>query len=236
MSFFKKNMIVAFGKISGVGKDTAGEYLSKKFKEPIPIFKFAKGVREALEILTGVPIDKTWTTKEKEKSLKGILFTPDEMMQSISNMINQMTCKKPDVKLVCQFFHKLSPTVMNGLLFFDYTIGKALQILGTDCFRNLIDEDFWVKRLLPQLLYDGKPIRAIITDLRFPNEAKSLSEIGALLVEITRNSESQNLAGRDELHSSEKQEFPVDIHITNNGSMQEFYEVLEKQVLVKLKW
>lgn len=65
-------------------------------------------------------------------------------------------------------------------------VRRLMQIMGTDVGRNLFDPDLWVrlaKRKLESTLSVGD---VVITDVRFPNEARLVRGYGGLLVRIER--------------------------------------------------
>lgn len=59
-----------------------------------------------------------------------------------------------------------------------------LQWWGTD-YRRSQDPDYWVKRMEETLERDHPDI-AIITDVRFPNEAEAIHRLGGYLVKVER--------------------------------------------------
>jgi hypothetical protein len=56
-----------------------------------------------------------------------------------------------------------------------------LQRLGTECMRDVVDQDFWVRHMRNSLAP-----RTAITDLRFENEAAMVREMGGIVVEVIR--------------------------------------------------
>jgi hypothetical protein len=65
---------------------------------------------------------------------------------------------------------------------------ELLQIIGTDCFRNLVDPDFWVKvgiRYIEDLQARGIE-DIVISDCRFPNEMDAIKELGGISVRVER--------------------------------------------------
>ena len=66
---------------------------------------------------------------------------------------------------------------------------ELLQWLGTDCIRNQIDSEFWLKRFV--LWYDnvvrkGGVDAIFITDIRFKNEAEMVWRLGGKVVRVVR--------------------------------------------------
>ena len=81
-----------------------------------------------------------------------------------------------------------------------------LQLLGTDCGRDIINPSIWVNALfadyLPTVEFNGEPKQVkdgfeypmknlqypnwIITDVRFPNEAKAIKDRGGIVIRVDR--------------------------------------------------
>lgn len=61
---------------------------------------------------------------------------------------------------------------------------KLLQYLGTEVYRAK-DPDVWLRALYHTLL-DKRPTVAIVTDVRFPNEARLVKEMGGTLIKVER--------------------------------------------------
>ena len=82
--------------------------------------------------------------------------------------------------------------------------GKLLQILGTEIFRRM-DPDVWVRSLYWKLA-EKCPRVCIIADVRFPNEAAFIKQMGGHLVKVTRKNKDGSLwvtTDRDPNHPSE---------------------------------
>ncbi len=65
-------------------------------------------------------------------------------------------------------------------------VRRLMQILGTEVGRNLFDPEIWVRlaeRKLESTLSVGD---VVVTDVRFPNEARLIRGYGGLLVRIER--------------------------------------------------
>lgn len=110
---------------------------------------------------------------------------------------------------------------------------EILQRVGTEAMRNGFDKDVWVKIALlkiRRMLADGKKV--ILTDCRFDNEAQMIRDLGGIVVEVVRDSQSQNLSASEQRHASEQ---PVDrkyvaFTVDNNGEKSELRGKFGKMV------
>lgn len=92
------------------------------------------------------------------------------------------------------------------------TTGKSLRA---------VDDDFFVRvahERVAELLEDSEHI--VIDDVRFPNEAKFISDIGGALIRINRPS----VTNGDNPDVSELQNFPVHFTINNDGYLYNLYD------------
>lgn len=97
-----------------------------------------------------------------------------------------------------------------------------MQTLGTEWGRDLIGDDVWIKALKHQI---GES-KAIITDVRFENEAEFVRESG-VIIHIKRSTTW------GDSHKSEKGIVcaPGDIVVKNNGDKQELYTLLDAALI-----
>ena len=108
-----------------------------------------------------------------------------------------------------------------------------LQILGTDCGRNIIHPNIWVNGLFADYNASSK---WIISDTRFPNEIESVKKHNGLTIRINRDSFLRTGKVFDtDNHESETalddyQGF--DYVINNNGTIKALKEVV-KDILIK---
>lgn len=68
-----------------------------------------------------------------------------------------------------------------------YSARQILQLVGTECFRKVIRDDFWVvlgKRRLIELADRGYDL--VVSDCRFPNEMEAIKAIGGITVRTIR--------------------------------------------------
>lgn len=71
----------------------------------------------------------------------------------------------------------------------DLTPRKILQMVGTECFRNIFSENFWVACLHNEIKnLQTKGIKNfVISDARFMSEINYLRQIGGVVWEVQRN-------------------------------------------------
>lgn len=60
-----------------------------------------------------------------------------------------------------------------------------LQLLGTECGREIIHPNIWVNVTMNTVAKNQLP-GAIITDVRFPNEAEAIKKAGGILIRVER--------------------------------------------------
>lgn len=90
---------------------------------------------------------------------------------------------------------------------------EFLQNYGTEAHREVFDQDFWVKQVLPSKLdYD----LLVITDVRFPNEAEAIHAEGGKVWLLDRPAVDDG-----DTHASEKplDSWHVDYVVKNHGSL-----------------
>lgn len=120
------------------------------------------------------------------------------------------------------FFGKLKEVPIDWL-------GKSprqlMQTLGTEWGRGLIHEDIWLKicgRTIESI--HESHLHAVITDVRFENEAKYIREKGGVVWHIFRDS-----APRVAAHTSEAGVMfhpSKDVLISNNGTLNELFDTV----------
>ena len=100
---------------------------------------------------------------------------------------------------------------------------KAMQLLGTEYGRNMINVNMWVMRAMVEINKNSEDgYGTIISDVRFDNEAEIIRERNGIIIHIDRPDLDKSKENYN--HSSEmgiKRE-PSDIIIDNSGSLLEF--------------
>ena len=103
---------------------------------------------------------------------------------------------------------------------------KLLQLLGTECGRQIIHPNIWVNSLFADYKKDSN---WIITDVRFPNEAQAIKDKGGIMIRINRP-----LYRLDDQHPSETalDNYNFDYVIENEGSIDELVQKIKQLKLV----
>ena len=117
--------------------------------------------------------------------------------------------------------HDLKETVDD---YWDITPRRFLQIMGTEMFRDCFRDDVWLK-LAERRMRDIAPARMVVADVRFPNEAEFVRNLGGVVVKIIRPSvDSPSSASA---HSSEAGLPPelVDHVVRNDVTLDEFQKM-----------
>ena len=93
----------------------------------------------------------------------------------------------------------------------------AMQTLGTEWGREQLDDSIWVTMALRAAARAAKG--AIITDVRFPNEARAVRAAGGFLIRVERAELEQTSAHASEVHIKD---IPVDQILRNDRDRESF--------------
>jgi hypothetical protein len=173
------------------GKDTAGSVLAKEYR--FAKFAFADALRDAVWTLN------PWVQYREPPANEIIDY------RTALNQYGYEEAKKlPEVR-------------------------RLLQVMGTEVARNIFGADCWVEALQRKLMtFDNDPMmtsggfewnqeHAVITDVRFPNEAAFVKRYGGVVIRVKRLNEDlspfDNGLGTD--HPSERyvDSLPVDYEL-----------------------
>lgn len=124
----------------------------------------------------------------------------------------------------------------------NFTPRLALQLIGTDVFRNNFHQDIWMLSVMAR--YKGDNV--VISDCRFPNEVQAIRELGGRIIQVDRGDEPEWwLTAKDaasgiieaqeimediyKVHASEwawANETPDEL-IYNNGTLEDLYSMVK---------
>lgn len=116
-------------------------------------------------------------------------------------------------------------------LFAGMTNRTIAQLVGTECFRDVFDEDIWINTVINKAIYEALDrslsiidrqgitveLVVVISDTRFENEANFIRDVNGNIAMVINENQAQTSAGN--AHRSEKL-FPLedsDIIINNDG-------------------
>ena len=116
------------------------------------------------------------------------------------------------------------------------SIRYLLQTLGTEFGRNLIQDDIWLELGREAIEHQfSHGMNVVNTDLRFPNEAKMVKELGGYIVHIIRdnNENAINSAASGLKNHPSDSGIPlelIDFTIYNNHSIEMFHDEVAKVI------
>ena len=107
---------------------------------------------------------------------------------------------------------------------------KKMQMCGTDIVRNLVDEEFWLNRLLEQIKH---PL-IVVSDARFINEVEGLKKQGFTIIRVVSDKIRREQIGTNHRSETELDDYNLwDYVIENNDSLEDLYkqvDIFMKQV------
>lgn len=109
----------------------------------------------------------------------------------------------------------------------------AMQTLGTEWGRDLIDPDLWTRawQHALDLLPHGVPV--VVDDCRFFNEEQAVHALGGIVVLVDRpGAGAKGIAAN---HNSEGQPLKSDCTVWNCGSLELLYRIVDR-LADDLKW
>jgi len=170
-------MIIGINGYSGVGKDTIGaiiQYLNCPNVRNLSIEEAVTNYKEHEEWLDE---NSGWEIRKFAGKLKDIA---SHLTGIDSEEFEDQEFKKTNLSTdwwtVCDEGHQ------------PMTVRDFLQKLGTDALRNGLHPNVWVNALMADYVKDedGDLPNWVITDCRFPNEAKAIKDKGGIIIRADR--------------------------------------------------
>lgn len=131
----------------------------------------------------------------------------------------------------------------------EFTPRYALRFVGTEMFRGVLSQSFWV-HCLERRIQENPCERIVITDCRFPDEIDLITELGGTVIRVQKGPEPNwwNLAiqanSGDESSKQKLEEelcvhpseyrwvgHPVDYIVTNDGTKQDLWNKVDQILL-----
>jgi hypothetical protein len=169
----------------GSGKDTIANILIEKMPE-YKNFKFAGCLKKFCSELYSIPMF-TLESQELKSIIHEVEFSSYEeyynaFYDSCVNILGIDNCFTVAALVDCsmKFLDSNYENPEAHTVLIKKTPREILQKIGTETFREMYDNMFWVNRL------DGSQ-KVIVTDVRFPNEAQRIKELGGCLIRVRTN-------------------------------------------------
>lgn len=205
--------------VMGAGKDTLAERIHRVFPE-YTAWKFGTILREAVTVLTGFVFTGNDAADKAHYLSAAPAMTGMQWVVRITSTIRHVVGDQPlPDDLSVEMRRILFPgTSMDETVALRMTVGRLLQVLGTECFRDLLGSDVWVDALFRRWFDQGSP-PIVIADVRFPNEVAAVMRRWGVVIAVTRRSASRS-DGRQTAHISEHalDDHPPDITISNDST------------------
>jgi len=94
---------------------------------------------------------------------------------------------------------------------------SLLQFWGTNLRRFFCGEDYWIKKVAARMATLDSSVMVVITDVRFPNEAKFIKDNGGVLVRIVRDGLPQD----SHQSETEQEKIQCDYTVCNNHTLED---------------
>lgn len=165
----RKPFFVAFSGRKQTGKDSCATFLTEAIGELAPQLSverthFAEPLKRACNIIFGIPMELMFGSDEDKETLTDVMWDGfDETIRlkyaTHTKGGQVLSSMNPEVT------RDLSVAPRSGAM----TIREVLQIMGTDIFREQVENDVWAKAPFRRQ-WDSDIV--LIPDCRFPNEVK----------------------------------------------------------------
>lgn len=245
-------MVVGISGKIGSGKDTVGRMIvelteqEKKFK----IVKFADALKDIVCIILNCSRadleDDDFKNKELGEEWIRYGCADGFFINNGGRIMNNVSCSKERYE---------EERRINWQTAYKYPLSPRwiMQMLGTECGRNIINYNIWVNILMAKYkasfennpFYKDKDIYSVteqdelenppifpnwvITDVRFPNEVNAIKERGGKIIRLTRN-----IHNDDHLSETALDDYKFDYTIDNkdqslNETREEVINILKQE-------
>jgi hypothetical protein len=123
--------------------------------------------------------------------------------------------------------------------YWNKTPTEMAQFVGTELVREHLGESHWISRLNYQMVQDAnikEEFKAVISDVRFQNEAQWILSMGGILIRLTRPGNDGNVGIPNHPSKNginwETLVYPIGrnsvFHVINSGTIAELHQEAEK--------
>jgi len=205
-------MIIALCSQKRGGKDTLADHLIKKYD--YTKYSFADPIKKSAMEIFGFTKDQMWgSTKDKETVDERWGISPRQALQIMGTELFQYDFGKH----LPNFEKKIGRSIW--VKKFEYWYKKNQNLSDAWNVKNKECQDFEIVKI--------NDFNCVIPDLRFKHEYDIVKKLGGQLWEITNNR-----VERGDTHASETEwyDLPKDITIVNNGSYEELYKEIDRNL------
>lgn len=208
-------MIIGLGHRKQVGKDTVGQFI-QSLNPAIERRSFAENLKEVAAILFNIPLEKWSDANFKESTIEysGEITTPRKILQKIGECLRD----------------NINENIWVNALLNTYIPFPAIDDTNSPIF-NEVEEDlqgeFGISMSSIKKIY---PIW-VITDVRYPNEAEAIKNLGGVLIRIDRNTGfTDNHISETALDNYDGWDYVID----NNGTLENLFNQV-KEIYGKIR-
>jgi len=204
-------MIIGVSGKIGSGKDLIGkiiQYLTRKHALSIDLLRHRLTDAEWIEVLNAIPTSD-WQVRKFADKLKDIVCLLTGCTREQLEDQEFKNSKLPDEWIRYGYadgFFKFYKTNWQTAYKVHPTYREVLQYIGTDLFRDKLNDNVWINALFADYKPNGVPYNSlgdlyddlkhcssetklpnwIITDTRFPNELKAVKDRGGISIRVNR--------------------------------------------------
>ena len=194
-----------------VGKDTSGQIIARLLTEQgkrVAFTAFAEALKEMCIGVLGLQRSLVYGTDADKNVLTHIKW------DTLPNYIRDKYRTGPDK-------FKEDGSLQSNIRTGNMTVREVLQIMGTDIFREMFENDVWANSPFRRNWSEYDVV--VITDCRFPNEKSVTEARGGTVIRIERNT------GLNDTHASETSldNAEFEYRYVNNGSLAELESFLK---------
>jgi hypothetical protein len=175
--------VIGLGFTAQVGKDTAAEYLEKKFPGRVKRVAFADKLKKIAMDLFGLSWEQCYGSQEiKETVDPRYGLTPREIMQGVGEKMREIY---PEIWV---------DTVFNATI-------PELEKQNYDC--------------------------CVISDVRYPNEANKVHEVGGTVIKIARPGSGVTIGASHSSETAMRDYQNYDFLIENTGELEDYFSKID---------
>lgn len=107
-------------------------------------------------------------------------------------------------------------------------VRRLLQRMGTEVGRNTLWDSIWIDAAFKP--YEGKGVDIVVTDARFPNEAKAVFLRDGEIWRVNRAGIGPAVSPDGSIHPSETSldNWPFDRVLSNDGSLEHYHDTIRE--------